>query len=156
MSQRQSVRVIAIKDQSLLVMKRNKFGKEYYTLVGGTIEINETPEQTLQREVREETGLEVGAVRPVFMEDAGPMYGLQYVYLCEYKGGEPQLSSSSVEAALNSQGQNTYETMWLPFDQLPRVAFRSKSLQDALVKALRDGFPETPQRLVFELESVTR
>src|SRR5690349_5852921 len=131
MSHRQSVRAIVIKDNSLLVMKRNKFGRVYYILVGGGIELGEEPEHALRRELHEEAGLEVGTLRPVYMED-GSMYGVQYVYLCEYKGGEPVMQSNTIEADLNNHGQNTYEVMWLPFDQLDKVAFRSESLRVAI------------------------
>ena len=156
MSHRQSVRAIVIKDQSLLVMKRNKFGKVYYVLVGGGINIGENPEQALRRELREEAGMEVGAVRPVYMENGGPMYGVQYVYLCEYQGGEPQLSPGTEEATLNAMGQNLYEVMWLPFDQLLHVPFRSSSLQHAIAEALQRGFPDMPVELAWQPESVTQ
>lgn len=156
MAHRQSARAIVFNGQSLLVMKRNKFGMQYYTLVGGGIDIGEEPEQALRREVKEEAGLEVGAVRPVFMEDGGDMYGVQYVYLCEYKGGDLSVSPQTVEAALNAVGQNTYEPMWLPIDQLAQVPFRSSSLRDALLEAIRTGFPETPLTLAWRPESMTK
>ncbi len=156
MSRKQSVRAIVINGQSALVMKRNKFGRVYYTLIGGDIEIGETAEHALRRELQEEAGLNVGAIRPVFMENAGDMYGLQYMYLCEYRGGEIQLGPSSIEAQLNTSGQNTYEPMWLPIDQLAQVSFRSSSVRDALLKALKNGFPETPVELEWKPESVTQ
>jgi len=155
MSHRQSVRAIVIKDQSLLVMKRNKFGMVYYTLVGGGIEIGEEPEHALRRELYEEAGLEVGAVRPVYMED-GSMYGVQYIYLCEYKGGEPAVQPTTIEAALNNGGQNTYTVMWLPFTELERVSFRSASLQAAIAGALRSGFPAAPVKLDWKPEIVAK
>ena len=54
---RTAVRAIIIKDNNLLVMHRNKFGNEYLTLVGGGVELNETKEQALVREVIEETSI---------------------------------------------------------------------------------------------------
>jgi ADP-ribose pyrophosphatase YjhB (NUDIX family) len=44
---RKAVRAIIIKDDKLLVMNRNKFGKVYDTLPGGNVEIGETLEQAL-------------------------------------------------------------------------------------------------------------
>jgi len=156
MARKQSVRAVVIKERSVLVMKRNKFGRLYYTLVGGDIELGETAEQALRRELQEEAGLAVGTIRPVFMEDAGDMYGLQYIYLCEYQGGEPHIDPASIEASLNAVGQNTYETLWLPIDQLAQVPFRSSSVRDALLEAARNGFPETPVTLAWRPESMTK
>ena len=156
MAHRQSVRAIIIKEQSLLVIKRNKFGMLYYTLPGGGIELGEQPEQTLRREMQEEAGLTVGALRPVFLEDGGDLYGVQYIYLCEYQGGEPQLSPTSIEAELSAKGQNTYEPMWLPMEQLTQVPFRSSSVRDAVLQGMRSGFPETPVQLAWRPETVTK
>jgi len=41
---KQAVRAIIIHNNNLLVMKRNKFGKEYYTLIGGHVEMGESHE----------------------------------------------------------------------------------------------------------------
>lgn len=156
MTHKQSVRAIVIRDDKLLAMKRNKFGDVYYTLIGGGIHDGENAEAALRRELREETGMEVGTVRQVFMEDAGDVYGIQQVFLCEYIGGDPVLSPDSDEAFIGAVGDNTYEPLWLPLSEVLTVRFRSKSVAQALTDGLRNGFPATVQELAFEPESVSR
>ena len=150
MSNRKAVRAIVCDGNKLLAMKRDKFGMQYYTLVGGGVNLGEDTETALRRELREETGLEVGAVRLVYVEDAGELYGEQYVYWCEYLGGDPALRPRSEEALISAMGRNIYEPVWLPFDQLGQVPFRSTSVRDALASAIAQGFPETPQRLAWK------
>src|SRR5438105_15315498 len=100
---RKAVRAIVIKDDYLLVMKRNKFGSEYYTLIGGKIDLNETPEQAIIREVKEETGLDVGNPRLLYIEEAGVPFGTQYIYWCDLvRDGEPKLDSHSPEAPIHA------------------------------------------------------
>src|SRR5690348_11455988 len=99
---RKAVRGIVFKDNSLLVMKRNKFGHEYYTLPGGGIGMGETAEHTLAREMAEETGVQLGDARLVFIENAGEPYGTQYIYLIDYVGGEPHLAADAPEASIAS------------------------------------------------------
>lgn len=150
----QAVRAIIINGSKLLAMHRNKFGKQYYTLVGGGVDIGEDRETALRRELREETGLEVGAVRHVFTEDAGDPYGVQYIYLCEYKGGEPALAPDSDEGKINALGQNFYEPVWLPLKDLPQAPFLSESVKQALLRGLQNGFPSEPETLAWKDQSV--
>ena len=138
------MRVIVFKDNNLLVMKRNKFGTQYYTLIGGAIGIGEPPEHALAREVAEETMLQLGKTRLVFVEDAGEPYGVQFVYLADYAGGEPALSPNSDEASINQLGKNLYEPMWLPISELAAVSFISPKVQQALLDTLKNGFPDKP------------
>jgi len=145
---RKAVRAIIINDKhELLVMHRNKFGQEYYTLVGGGIDAGETAEHALVREVREETSLQATHARLVFIEEAGDPYGTQLIYLCAYKGETMALHPDSDEAHINRLGQNLHTPMWLPLNDLPGVTFRSPALQQALLHALKNGFPDTPQTI---------
>lgn len=150
----QAVRAIVIKGDKLLVMKRNKFGQQYYTLPGGGINLGEGAEAALRRELQEEASVQLGAVRHVFTEDAGDPYGVQYVFLAEYRGGEPALAPDSDEAEINKLGQNLYEPQWLPLNQLADSNFLSASLQAAIEKAQESGYPKAPEVLVWQAGSV--
>jgi 8-oxo-dGTP diphosphatase len=141
---RKVVRAIIINDQKLLLMKRNKFGDKYYNLIGGGIDRGETAEQALVREIREETTLEVTKYRQVFTDIPGKPYGPQYVYLCDYPGGEAKLSSDSIEAKISKSGKNLYDVIWLPLKDLRSVRFPSALLKVAIVKAMEQGFPQKP------------
>ncbi len=142
-----AIRAIVTNGDKLLVMKRNKFGKQYYTLIGGGIEMGEELEVALRRELDEETGLTVGSVRLVYVEEPGAPYGTQYVFLCEYLGGEPVLSPDTPEAHISAAGQNTYEPTWLPIAELADSNFVSGSLKVELVEALEHGFPDEPMQI---------
>lgn len=144
-----AVRAIILNGDTLLAMRRHKYGDLYYALIGGWVEPGEEHEAALKRELHEETGLEVGSCRLVFIEDAGELYGEQYIYLCEYLGGDPVLNPASDEVALSASGDNTYEPLWLPIDDVSKVKFRSSSVRDAVLEGIQNGFPETPQTLAW-------
>lgn len=147
---KQAIRAVVTNNNKMLVMKRNKFGKEYYTLIGGAVEIGEDTETALRRELMEETTMKVGQVKLVFVEEAQPPYGTQFVYWCEYQGGDPVLDPTTIEAEINKSGKNTYEPMWLPIAELPNVNFVSKSLKEALIYSFQHGFPNEPMQLDWQ------
>ncbi len=144
---KQAIRAIVTNNNQMLVMKRNKFGKEYYTLIGGAIEMGEDAETALRRELQEETSMQVGGVKLVFVEEADPPYGIQFVYWCEYVGGDPVLQPTTAEYEISQAGQNTYQPMWLPIAELPNVNFVSGSLKEALIDSFTRGFPSEPIQL---------
>lgn len=146
---RQSVRAVVVKNDCLLVMRRNKAGREYYTLVGGGIDPGEAAEQALHREVAEEASITVANPQLIINQMGGSKFGRQYIYLCEYVSGEPALAADSIEAAEHAKGQNLYTPMWLPIGELPKIEFLPHELQTVLVEYLANGFPESPISLMI-------
>lgn len=144
---RQAVRAIVLRDDELLVMHRNKFGTEYDTLPGGNVEVGEDHDQAIRREVHEETSMELGSTRLVFMEQAGDPYGPQFIYLCDYVAGEPELQPGSEEALINKLGKNLYDPRWLPLADLPEASFLSEKLKKAILDGVANGFPAEPQQI---------
>ena len=146
---RQAVRAVIVHDGALLVMRRNKFGREYYTLVGGGVEAGEELEVALMRELSEETTLRARDPKLVFIEEADEPFGTQYIYHCEYDGGDIALRDDSEEAQSNQGGMNTYHPEWLPTDRLKAVAFMSPDLQERLIGCLTDGaWPDRAERFI--------
>lgn len=141
---RKAVRAIILKDDALLVMHRNKFGKEYDILIGGGVEIGETPEIALLREINEETGVAVTQPRLVFVERAGAPYGDQLIFLCRYVSGEPLLDKSTTEYKIDMMGLNRYAPLWRSLTDLETTEFRSPTLKRAILDGIKHGFPDQP------------
>jgi ADP-ribose pyrophosphatase YjhB (NUDIX family) len=139
---KQGVRAIIVSDDNILVMKRDKFGKQYYTLIGGHVELGESLDKALFREIHEETMIHVAKPQLVYIQETDQPYGTQYVYVCQYISGVPMLHPDSDERKINADGQNVYTPMWLPIDQLGTVPFLPAELQQRIIADLRDGFPE--------------
>lgn len=111
---------IVIKDGCLLTPRH--FGR--HNLPGGGLELGETPEQAVVREVKEETGIEVANPRIVsvhtsFFKDPFPADGAEFLqsvllyYVCDFAGG-----------ALSADGFDEHEKIyadmpeWYPLDKL--------------------------------------
>lgn len=61
---RHTIRAIIIKDKKVLLVTGH--GADFYWTPGGGVEADETPEQTLRRELREELGVEVVSAYPYY------------------------------------------------------------------------------------------
>lgn len=147
-----AARAIIIKDNNLLVMRRDKFGKQYYTLIGGHVEMRESTEKALIREVHEETMVRIANPRLVYIEHTVPPYGTQYVYLCEYISGVPALHPNADERAINKGGENIYTPMWLPLSKLPETNFRTENLKVKLLEGIRTNFADEVQEFQSSVE----
>ena len=84
---------VIVREHCLLLIKQlhHADGHDYWLLPGGGREDGESEEQTVRREMREETNLDVRVerlliVQPVFQE--GRFYGRLKTYLCTPVGGE--------------------------------------------------------------------
>lgn len=137
-------RAIVIRQDQILLIKRLKMGRVYYTLPGGTVERSETPDQAAIREIKEESTIDIDNPTLVFIEDAGEPYGKQYVYLCNYVSGEPELPDDSEEAFWTVPGKNTYEPLWFDIDKLDNIDFVSPLLREAIVMGVKAGWPKEP------------
>jgi ADP-ribose pyrophosphatase YjhB (NUDIX family) len=144
-----AARAIIIENGKILVMHRNKFGSEYFTLVGGRASEGESMEQALVREVREETGLQVVAATLMFIEDHPEPYNQQYIYLCNLAPHDydTKLQETSEEAFMNKMEMNLHTPVWANVHSFEHLNFRTPQLQKAIIQAVNKGFPKEPVHL---------
>lgn len=67
---------------------RNKEYQEYYTFPGGHLEIGETLEEGVIREIREEFGIQVRVIKKLYEIENAKLNMKEYFFLCEYIEGE--------------------------------------------------------------------
>lgn len=145
---KQAVRAVIIEDNKLLLISRNNEGNQYFTLVGGKVRDGETQQQALRREVREETGMEVTDDQLVFIEEHPEPYAQQYIFLCKVaEHGNVKVQNTSEEALLNIIGINLHEPVWASISSFPSLPFRTPQLKDAIIEALKSGFPQAAIKL---------
>src|SRR5262249_41135669 len=81
----------------LLGRRRGSHGEGYYAAPGGHLEFGESFEHAARREVREETGLEIGDLRLlsvgnyIFNREDGERHYIDVDFVCEAQAGEARL-----------------------------------------------------------------
>ncbi len=97
------VRGVVFKDNKILLVKEKSDGG--WTLPGGWADPNETPRQSVEREVLEESGFEVKAVKVLAVYDRAkqghtppfPYHVYKLFFLCERKGGKKTTSIETTD-----------------------------------------------------------
>jgi 8-oxo-dGTP pyrophosphatase MutT (NUDIX family) len=98
-----AVKGIVRKGDEVLVLKRSAVDEHkpsVWETVGGGMETQNSPQEALKREIREETGLEVEVGEPfnvfTFTKDSGE-FKIGITFLCDYVSGEVKLSEEHSE-----------------------------------------------------------
>jgi len=128
-----SSRAIIIKDNKLVTLfrrkKKNNIIKEYYSLPGGKLEKNETIEECIIREVKEELCVDVKILK--FINTVEYENSIEYYFYCEIINGEPKLGGEELER-LNEN--NYYEVNYLDLDKLDQYDIYSKDMIKSVIK----------------------
>lgn len=115
--------VVIADGKVLLVRRASEPLKGQWSLPGGLVELGETLEEAVRRELKEETSLDVRVVAMVeaferiMRDDAGRVrYHFVLVdYLCELAAGQPRASSDVLDIA------------WAPEDEIVPFALTPKA-----------------------------
>lgn len=119
-----SIIVLIRKDNEILLARKADFMPNVYGLIAGFVEVGESLEQTVQREVYEEVGLEVNNIQ-YFDSQPWPFPdSLMIAFTADYAGGEIKLRDGELEAA-----------GWYRADNLPGLPRSSISISRKLIES---------------------
>ena len=113
---KKTVRAIIIENNKLLVFFRRKLkdGKyiTYYAIPGGHVEKDETNEETVIRELKEEMNLDIEIVS--YLGELEAYNQIEYYYQAKIVGGVLQFGGEELER--NSE-DNYYEIRWITIEE---------------------------------------
>lgn len=115
--------VLVTRGEEVLLAKSARFNSDFYSCLAGFIEVGETPEQTVEREVFEEVGLRVRNVRYIFSQSWPFPSQLMLGFIAEYKSGELVLQADEIA-----------EAAWYELGQLPNTPSAAVSVAGRLIE----------------------
>lgn len=123
---------------SILLMRRVSQGREYYVFPGGGVEANESVEDAVVREVREEASLAVQIEWPLYhhvYDDSSE----HWFYLCRYISGHPQLGQGNEMESMRANPGELYEPFWCEIDRLSEMLIYPLEIRDWFVADYHAG-----------------
>ncbi len=102
--------VLVTRPGEVLLTRKSIWAPNRYSLVAGFQEFGESLEETAMREVAEETGIEVGAVRYVGSQCWPFPSQVMVGYVADYAGGDIRIDTTELEDA-----------RWFPVEELPAL-----------------------------------
>ena len=123
---------ILIEDNKILLVQQKLSEKRNWSLPGGKLERGETIELGLIREMKEETGLDVGIVRMLYLCDVAASSNkiLHLTFLLKRMGGEIELPSNEFDE------NPIRDVRFVPVSELAEYGFSEK-----FVRIINEGFP---------------
>lgn len=105
---------VIIQDGKILLIRRIRNGEEYYVFPGGGVEENESVEDAMDREIKEELSLDVKKKKQIFQleENKGRQ---EFWFLIEDFEGVAELGGEEKE---NMNEHNQYYPIWVDFARI--------------------------------------
>lgn len=128
---KKKARGLVIKDNQILLICRNKHGDAFYAIPGGGAEdIDTSLEDTVVREVLEETSVVVKPLNLLTssLQDEGTVE--QSLFLCKYVDGEATLGDSVELAKMTEDPTNFYKPMWVDLESAMLQVIKPGNLEN--------------------------
>lgn len=105
-----SIIVSVIRDKSILLGRSPRFPNGMYSVLAGFVEPGETLEECVQREIREEVGIEVKNIRYFGSQNWPFPHSMMIGFTADYSAGEIRVDNEEI-----------VEAKWFKADEVPKL-----------------------------------
>lgn len=116
-TKRVRVRAIIIYDSKIMSMYRERDTRVFYTFPGGGLEGNETEQECVKREVLEEFGINVEAIKKLYTYENE--ISIEHFYLCKYIDGS--FGTGTGEEFQEGRNNGLYEPTFIRIKDIPNL-----------------------------------
>lgn len=121
--------VLVKRGDTCLLARHQRGSAAYHSCLAGFMEVGETPEETVRREVREEVGIEVNNIRYVRSQSWPFPSQLMLGFFADHRSGD-----------ICVDGHEIAEARWYHRDQLPQTPSAQISVAGQLIELFLQGF----------------
>ncbi|SFB97096.1 NUDIX domain-containing protein [Devosia psychrophila] len=129
---------LVLRDDKILLVRHHRPGiHDFWAAPGGGVEGNEELARAAEREVFEETAINVIATRLAYIDEgwSPELRMLKFWFLADYMSGEIDVSANPADR------ESIVEAGWFALDGLPQGHVFPEALRTRLTRDLASGFP---------------
>lgn len=125
--------VIIIHNNKLLTHRN--INSDHYALPGGRVEIGENSEETIKREILEETGKEIeikgyiATIENFFEMNNQKYHEIMFVHKAEFVNEEDKILQETIK---NIEGKNNLQYEWIDIDKINEYPIMPKVIKEIL------------------------
>lgn len=125
-------------DEMLVVRRAKEPAKGTLDLPGGFVDMGETVEQGMRREIKEETGLDVHDIQYLFSSPNVYMYSGMGIHTLDMDFLVPVHGDAEALKAVVRAADDAAEALWIPICQVNPADFGLTSIRNAVIRFLRE------------------
>ena len=114
---RDRIQAMVCRDGKLLLVEHIMRGRDFFSLPGGGIEGDETPEKAALRELQEEAGVSGKIIRPLSIEYKPDLESRIFTFLVEIP--EYAIPVKGIDPEVSEDEQTIVDVKWLSLDEIP-------------------------------------
>ena len=124
-------RVIIFKDNKILLLRRKKYGEEYYVLPGSTTKQDKNIWYGLAQKIRKETGIQINNFYLIKKLEEVINDKKRQVYIFLVRSYSEDLELGSLEKNLQRK-DNKYLLEWHPLDSLDKLLLYPEGIKEII------------------------
>jgi ADP-ribose pyrophosphatase YjhB (NUDIX family) len=134
----ESARALVFKEDNLLLIKVTENNYTHFVIPGGKKEPIEVLEETVIREVLEETNINVVNPRKlgVVSYTVADTEKVHTLFLCEFVSGNPILRESPEMKRMREDPTFVFQPMWVPLSQVGSLELTPKAMKELFVNSI--------------------
>lgn len=125
--------IVNEKDEMLVVRRAKNPAKGTLDLPGGFVDMGETVEEGMRREIKEETGLDVGEIQYLFSSPNVYQYSGMGIHTLDMDFLVRVTGECQVKAA-----DDAAEARWIPLNEVKPEEFGLTSIRNAVIRFLNE------------------
>ena len=114
--------VLVVREDKMLLAKSSRHNADFYSCLAGFMEVGESPEDTVKREVFEEVGVHVGKIKYLSSQSWPFPSQLMLGFIAQYESGD-----------INPEPSEIADAQWFGADDLPNIPSARISVAGKLI-----------------------